>query len=40
MKINLLTDKQIKNTKPQDKQVSLIDGAGLYLRISSNGRKE
>lgn len=35
----VLTDIQIKNTKPRDKAYTLSDGQGLQMLISPNGRK-
>lgn len=37
-----LTDTEIKNTKPADKEINLFDGDGLLLRIapSSKGGKK
>ncbi len=34
-----LTDKQISNAKPQDKEYTLFDGNGLRLRVKPNGTK-
>jgi integrase len=34
-----LTDIQVKNSKPKDKTWTLADGNGLYLEITSNGKK-
>ncbi|WP_342607323.1 hypothetical protein [Vibrio tritonius] len=31
-----LTDKQISNAKPQDKEYTLFDGNGLRLRVKPN----
>jgi hypothetical protein len=38
-----LTDTEIKNTKPADKEINLFDGDGLMLRIgplSKGGKKK
>jgi integrase len=35
----LLTDVAIRNAKPQDKDLRLSDGSGLYLLIKTNGAK-
>ena len=34
-----LTDAQIRNAKPRDKQYKLTDGQGMYLLIKPNGSK-
>ena len=34
-----LTDKQISNAKPQNKEYTLFDGNGLRLRVKTNGTK-
>lgn len=34
-----LTDAQIKNAKPSDKQYKLTDGQGMYLLVRPNGSK-
>ena len=34
-----LTDTQIRNAKVENKEYNLSDGAGLYLRIKTNGSK-
>lgn len=34
-----LTDKEIKNAKPKDKEYKLFDGQGLYLSITPKGQK-
>jgi hypothetical protein len=34
-----LTDKEIKNAKPREKEYKLFDGGGLYLSIEPNGSK-
>ncbi|HDZ9534102.1 TPA: integrase arm-type DNA-binding domain-containing protein [Vibrio cholerae] len=34
-----LTDKEISNAKPQDKEYTLFDGNGLRLRVKPNGTK-
>lgn len=34
-----LTDKTIKNAKPQDKAYKLFDGGGLYLEVTAGGSK-
>lgn len=34
-----LTDTQIKNASPSDKEYSLSDGGNLYLRVRKNGSK-
>ena len=34
-----LTDLQVKNTKPKEKNYKLSDGAGLYLLITPSGGK-
>lgn len=39
MASTLLTDRQIRNAKPIDKEYYLSDGSGLYLRIRPNGSK-
>ncbi len=36
---DLLTDVAIRNARPQDKDVRLNDGSGLYLLIKPNGAK-
>lgn len=38
-KICTLTDKEIKNAKPKEKEYSLCDGGGLFLRITPRGFK-
>ena len=38
-RIKPLTDKEISNAKPQAKQVTLFDGGGLYLLVTSTGGK-
>lgn len=35
----MLTDTQIRNTKPDSKPVKLVDGAGLYLEVTPAGGK-
>lgn len=35
----LLTDVAIRNTKPQDKDIRLSDGSGLYLLIKPSGAR-
>lgn len=35
-----LTDTQIKNAKPRDKEYNLADGQGLALRVKTNGTKQ
>ncbi|MGF1844423.1 integrase domain-containing protein [Vibrio clamense] len=37
--IQRLTPTQIKNTKPQEKEIHLYDGDGLKLRVATNGTK-
>lgn len=34
-----LSDTQIKNAEPTDKEYTLSDGGNLYLRIRNNGSK-
>ena len=34
-----LTDTEVKQAKPKDKEYSLVDGAGLMLRVKPNGSK-
>ena len=34
-----LTDTQVRNAKVENKEYNLSDGAGLYLRIKTNGSK-
>lgn len=34
-----LSDKEVKNAKPKEKEYSLVDGDGLLLRIKPNGSK-
>ena len=34
-----LTDKAIKNAKPQEKPYKLFDGGGLYLEVTTGGSK-
>ena len=36
---DLLTDVAIRNARPQDKDVRLNDGGGLYLLIKPNGAR-
>jgi len=38
-KVVPLTDKEIKNAKPREKEYKLFDGGGLYLSIEPNGSK-
>lgn len=35
-----LTDKEIKASKPREKEYNLFDGDGLRLRIKPNGSKQ
>ncbi len=35
-----LTQTQIKNAKPKEKDYNLSDGFGLQLRVRSNGTKQ
>lgn len=35
-----LTDTQIRNAKPKDKEYTLAHGNGMYLRVRTNGTKE
>jgi len=34
-----LTDIQVKNVKPQEKEITLFDGGGLYVKITPSGGK-
>lgn len=36
---NVLTDREVRNAKPQAKPYRLADGDGLYLRVSASGAK-
>jgi len=38
-KITPLTDTEIKNAKPKDKEYTMSDGNGLQLNIKPDGRK-
>lgn len=38
-KVSPLTDTEIKNAKPRDKEYSLPDGNGLQLIVKPDGRK-
>lgn len=35
----LLTDRAIKNAKPEDKSYKMADGHGLYMQVEQNGSK-
>lgn len=39
IKVTYLTDKQVKQAKPKDKQHKLYDVEGLQLRINTNSTK-
>lgn len=39
-KVAPLTDSQIKQAKPKDKEYKMSDGDGLYLRVRANGTKD
>jgi integrase len=38
-RITPLTDIQVKNAKPQEKEITLFDGGGLYVKITPSGGK-